>query len=112
MRKSNGIVYRTTANGAQPPAARANTAAPMGHDDSDALARAIGEILVVTRRELRAEYAKALAKRDRKIERLEAQIEMLVRLVGGDKAKNMQHVLHGDSVVDLPKNFLRRVHNG
>jgi hypothetical protein len=58
-------------------AARADTVPSDVEDWRDEVARSMAEVVIATRRELRAEYAKALAMRDRRITKLEAQNTLL-----------------------------------
>jgi hypothetical protein len=79
-----------------------------------ALAENLGIIIAETRKAMRRERDKALAERDARISRLEAKVEVLLGLLAGDITGNRvsdERRSH-DHVVELPKNFLRRVHNG
>ena len=108
VRKSNpeGILYRTTkqnvSTSAPQPGGTADSqpsGALFGDWRDQALSEAMGHVLVVTRRELRAERDKELAKRDARISKLEAQIEILVALLG--KSANFADSKAAD-IVDLP----------
>jgi len=72
------IIRKVTEN------ALAHAPQPASLPSADVLAQQLGLIVA----ELTRERDSALAVRDRKIERLEAQVEMLTRLIGGGKAKS------------------------
>ena len=102
-----GLVYRTrgdaTVHAPQPVIAASNGDRAVGHDQ---VARALGTIIA----HLQRESAKALAKRDARIRKLETQVETLLTMLGGHKAKSVGENSNDDStVVELPK-FLRRTH--
>jgi hypothetical protein len=102
-----GILYRTTEQNG--PADSQPSGVLFGDWRDQALSEAMGFCLVETRREMRKERDAALAERDRKIERLEAKLDAVLTIIGGDKAKSVAQVVHDDSVVHLPR-FLRRTH--
>jgi hypothetical protein len=72
-----GMLYRTAPENAQAPTAAAVWASEMGLDDSDALARALAEIIAATKADLRREYNRALVVRDQRIASLQRQIDEL-----------------------------------
>ena len=110
VQKSNGndLVYRTTANGAQATAARPDTAAIYSHDDSDALAQAMAEVIVETRRELRHEMQREVAILRNENAELRGMLGAVLTMLG--KSANFSDS-KTDDVVDLPRGFIRRVHN-
>jgi hypothetical protein len=97
--------------------ARATAPAPVSVQSSetddgnwrDEVARGMAEVVLQTRRELRAERDKALSESDRRIARLETQVETLLTLLGADKLPpDKAAAINDDRVVDLPRGFLRR----
>jgi len=109
------LLYRTTEQNVPAPAPQPGGAAdsqPSGALFGDwrdqALSEAMGVVIVETRREMRKERDAALAERDARIAKLEVQIEMLLALLG--KSDTVSHLKAAD-VVDLPRGFLRRIHN-
>ena len=103
---AGGLVYRTQQNASA--AAPVAVAVPSNADDwRDEVARGMAGVIVVTKRELRQEYRKALRARDARIAKLEARVETLLAMLG-DKAKKGAQMYNDDSVVDVPNWRKRR----
>jgi hypothetical protein len=120
VRKSNaeGVLYRTSENNAQAPAVAAVVSAPSDETDwRDEVAQSMGEIFAHERKRERSERNAALAVLNREISVLKNEnaeirgmLGAVLAIIGGDKKVGQKG--HDDSVVELPKNFLRRVvHN-
>jgi len=106
MRKSEPtlLVYRTMEN-ATPPTPQPDAAPSGGETDDDKLdeySKGIAEFVVTWCNE-------KLAPRDARIAKLEAQVEVLLTLLGKSLPSKMAEVKSAD-VVELPK-FLRRTTN-
>jgi hypothetical protein len=102
MQKSGdpGILYRTNANGAQ-----ATTVGQHGAVSESEAYPAFSDLRAGICQFVVEFVRQKLSERDRKIERLEAQIEMLIALLG--KSETVSN-LKGADVIDLPR-FIRKV---
>jgi hypothetical protein len=120
-----GILYRTNENNAQErtPAAVADVSdadgggALFGDRRDDHLAQSLGVIIAEMRAERAAERNAdsaernaAVAKLKSEVDELRGKLDVVVTLLGADKAKSAAHMLHDDSVVELPNFLLRRTH--
>jgi len=107
MRESDDedLLYRTTEQNAQASAARTDSVPSDGEADDDELDPYTKGIVEFT-----CEYVRQkLEPRDKRIARLETQVEMLITLLG--KSGKFTDSKSAD-VTELPRGFLRRVHNG
>jgi len=102
VRKSEdpaGLIFRTVENEPAPAAAADSEPSEADLAADDPLGYAVNE------------FAEAVERRFERLERensfLRGQIDALLTMLGGHKAKNVSHVLPDDSVVDLP-NFIQR----
>jgi len=118
--EGGGLVYKTTET-AQAAAPRMGLGASSGDDEwkgwndwvkahiandradlVEQLTKAIGEVIATMREECSAEIKAAIGERDIKIAKLEAQVELLLRMYVPAKT---------GEVVEIPKGIMRKVHD-